>query len=161
MPITATARKPRKHVMALTYEPKIDSVRAGNCTQAIRPDKDKDIERSDTILFHGWEGRPYRSKWDWRYGPVVVKQVIRIRLYPEGVYYQDTEKMVPWERCEPLANLDGIDTWLNMRDYFMEHNSLKRGPAFVIIRWWSHTAAVPKNINTRRTSVPKDRDGSP
>ena len=41
----------RKHVMAITYPPKIEPVKDGRCTQTIR--KGSKVSVSDEILFHG------------------------------------------------------------------------------------------------------------
>lgn len=56
----------KKHVKPFTYGPKIEAVRSGECKQTIRPLGNTPVEAGDEILFHGWEGRPYRSKWSWR-----------------------------------------------------------------------------------------------
>ena len=61
------------HVKAFTYEPKIKAVLSGVCTQTIRPLGKKIIEQGDTITFHGWEDRPYKSKWSWRLKALVSK----------------------------------------------------------------------------------------
>ena len=61
----------RKHVKALTYKPKIEAVKDGRCTQTIR--QGHNISVGDEILFHGWEGRSYRSKWSGRLRVTVTK----------------------------------------------------------------------------------------
>jgi hypothetical protein len=55
------------HILSLTYPPKIPLVKSGECTQTIRlhnPDRPKKV--GDKLILHTWEGKPYRSKWDWR-----------------------------------------------------------------------------------------------
>ncbi len=61
--------------MALTYQPKIEAVKAGLCGQTVRllagpgeiVDKTKRLKHAgDEVLLHTWAGKPYYSKWDWR-----------------------------------------------------------------------------------------------
>lgn len=54
----------RKHVLPLTYAPKIPAVLDGRCTQTIRAGRK--FKTGDLVMFHGWEGLPYRSKWSFR-----------------------------------------------------------------------------------------------
>jgi len=55
------------HIMAITYPPKIPSVKSGNCDQTIRIHNSERPKRvGDKLLLHTWAGLPYRSKWDWR-----------------------------------------------------------------------------------------------
>lgn len=72
----------RKHVMALTYPPKIEPVQDGRCTQTIR--KGDKVSEGDEILFHGWTDRAYRSPWSWR-KRVSVNAVINIIVHEEGI----------------------------------------------------------------------------
>ena len=53
-----------KAVLPMTYPPKIEAVKSGECRQTIR--RGWRFWVGDEILFHGWSGKPYRSKWDWR-----------------------------------------------------------------------------------------------
>ena len=56
-----------KHILPLTYKPKIPDVRSGKCIQTIRPKSNsKPKKENDLVMFYGWEGRPYHSKWNWR-----------------------------------------------------------------------------------------------
>lgn len=70
---------------ALTYEPKVQAVIEGSCTQTIRPGWN--IEVGDMIGFHGWEGKPYRSKWTWRAGPYQVIESQHIRVYEDMILF--------------------------------------------------------------------------
>jgi len=54
----------RKYTLPLTYAPKIPAVLSGRCTQTIR--LERKFRARDLIMFHGWEGKPYRSKWSFR-----------------------------------------------------------------------------------------------
>ena len=80
-----------KHIMALTYAPKIEAVRSGECCQTVRllhqgkelPDdiRERIMHPGDEILMHTWEGRPYRSKWGWRQRYIVDEVLV---LYCDG-----------------------------------------------------------------------------
>ena len=72
----------KKHVMAITYTPKIEPVRDGRCTQTIR--KGRRFSVGDSVLIPGWVGRPYRSKWSWRIR-VTVKSATPIVIHEEGI----------------------------------------------------------------------------
>ena len=55
------------HILSLTYVPKIPLVKSGEITQTIRlhnPERPKKV--GDKLILHTWEGKPYRTKWDWR-----------------------------------------------------------------------------------------------
>ena len=107
--------------MSFTYEPKIPSVLSGEIRQTIRKERPKrHIHPGDYILFHGWEGRPYRSKWSWRKKVKVASigivylsergiQVIAGEL-PFTVYRMNVEtKRWGSEVGDYLAKYDGID----------------------------------------------------
>ena len=108
------------HIMSFTYEPKVQAVLSGKCRQTIRKKRDnREILPGDFILFHGWEGYPYRSKWSWRM-KVKVKRVgiaylEECCLQPIGgqfsfVIFRMNVKSHPWnsEFATKLAERDGI-----------------------------------------------------
>lgn len=67
--VGAVSEVRRTHVKALTYGPKIAAVLGGDCGQTIRPISPEGtrVFPGDDMLFHGWEDRPYRSRWSkWR-----------------------------------------------------------------------------------------------
>lgn len=72
----------KKHVMAITHKPKIEPVKDGKCVQTIR--KGRRFSVGDSILIHGWEGRPYHSKWNWRLR-VEVTMAAPIVIHEEGI----------------------------------------------------------------------------
>ena len=74
-----------RHVMAVTYEPKVRRVLDGTCTQTIRKQREKPFAIGDLMLLHGWEGRPYWSRWSWR-KLVVISEVTDIKIYEDYVY---------------------------------------------------------------------------
>jgi len=133
----------RKHVMGMTYQPKIEPVLDGRCTQTIR--KGRKVSVGDEILFHGWEGRPYRSKWSWR-KRVTVTTVINIIVHEDGIARPPyTSEFVSgpichWEDnyCQELATNDFIDppTGEALRDVLFNLNGAPGGPEeSQIIRW--------------------------
>lgn len=110
----------RKHVLPLTYKPKIQGVREGKYTQTIR--HGRKFKVGDLVSFHGWEGRPYRSKWSFRtpYFRVIEAHPIwidkgGIRWESKGGYTFDDGSdprewdCAWWEFLNKLAALDGID----------------------------------------------------
>lgn len=131
----------RKLVMAITYPPKIEPVKDGRCTQTIR--KGRKVSVGDEILFHGWSGRPYRSKWDWR-KRVTITNVESISVSSEGVQFYDIMSMdlkpMTWDSfwCTSLAIQDFIDppTGEALRDVLFGLNGSPDKPEeYQIIRW--------------------------
>ncbi|MFA4971981.1 MAG: hypothetical protein WC683_05160 [bacterium] len=108
----------KKHNLPLTYPPKIAAVLAEECTQTIRPGRRFAI--GDLLSLHGWEGKPYRSKWSFRtpYWPLVSVDDIwiergGIRLTADTTYCQVDQIrvepiLVPWTLLDRLAAKDGI-----------------------------------------------------
>ena len=68
------------HIMALTYAPKIEAVKAGTCKQTIRLKRSVEKKIGDKIILHTWAGKPYRSKWDWRLETRIIA-VTRLRVF--------------------------------------------------------------------------------
>lgn len=95
----------RTHIKAFTYKEKIPDVRRGICCQTIRPLGKIPVEPWDKILFHGWEGVPYRSKWSWRL-LVIVNDVHSTMLFQDGLAMDN--KFFPWYQLDNLARQDGI-----------------------------------------------------
>lgn len=106
-----------KHVMALTYKPKIEAVKNGTCGQTVRllhkgpdplpQDITKRLKRpGDEILMHTWEGKPYKSKWGWQ-GRLVLSEVLEI-------YYMDGWRWSIFDEghgshCYPLNRYELLD----------------------------------------------------
>ena len=129
-----------KHVMSLTYAPKIDAVQDGGCTQTIRTVRKKEIRAGDSILFHGWTDptKPYRSKWN-NQMRVTVTNVIHFFASTEGVKFENT-KTIPWNDIliDIIARDDFIDppTGLALRDVLFKLNGAPSTPEkYQIIRW--------------------------
>jgi len=107
-----------KYNLMITYEPKIQGVLEGTCTQTIRVGEKFKV--GDYISFHGWVGRPYRSKWSWRTPYWEVIEVINIQLHNAGIYFCDEGRAYLWsdKEIDDLAILDGVESGLLLRDYF-------------------------------------------
>jgi len=108
----------------MTYKPKIEAVKNGDCRRTTRIYNEKNpFKVGDHIIIHGWEGRPYWSKWNWRRPKELVTTVIdMIALEHTATFCQNpitgkyigTESLrtlsLPWhdELMDELAKLDGI-----------------------------------------------------
>jgi co-chaperonin GroES (HSP10) len=126
----------RNHVKSFTYEPKIKAVRKGSITQTIRKRGKVPVKVGDKILFHGWEDRPYRSKWSWRL-KTEITAVVDITVYAWGI--EDMSSRRPWRTLNLLAELDGIEppTGEELGRVLTEKNKgdFVKGELFQIIRW--------------------------
>jgi len=127
----------KKHVMAITYAPKEDAVRLGDCRQTIR--KGDKVSVGDEILFHGWSGRPYRSPWSWQ-KRVTVACTMPISLFADdGVQFY--VKVYSWRSAiaDSLAAEDGIlpPTGAALRDVLFGLNTPPSDVpvTYQIIRW--------------------------
>ena len=141
-----------KHVMAMTYAPKIDAVQDGRCTQTIRGMRKREIKAGDSILFHGWTDpkKPYRSPWNLQMR-VTVTEVIYCSMSADGVKFKNTG-VIPWDDIliDILAMNDFIDppTGAALRDVLFELNGVPSTPTeHQIIRWavdWDATKELRK-----------------
>lgn len=142
-----------KHIMSMTYAPKIDAVQDGRCTQTIRTMRKKEIKAGDSIMFHGWRGKAYRSKWNGQMR-VTVTEVIHCLASAEGMKFENT-KTIPWDDIVVgiIAELDFIDppTGLALRDVLFKLNGAPSTPErYQIIRWmvdWEATAELRKEAS--------------
>jgi hypothetical protein len=135
----------KKHILALTYEPKIDAVRSDRCTQTIRtlnPSKQK--EPGDWIMFHGWEEEPYQSKWSWRTLYWKITEVFDICIKPDGIVIPEPEHYLDDELAEAIAKMDGFKDFPDMYQQFVKmYGDVFNGPFndpfdhkfFQVIRW--------------------------
>ncbi len=64
-------------------------------------------------MFHGWQGKPYRSKWSFRTPYWNVIEALPIFIFPYGISIEYSTKnkseVFPWHRFDALAKKDGID----------------------------------------------------
>ena len=134
----------RKHILPLTYLPKIPAVLEGRCTQTIRTGWKFQV--GDLVMFHGWEGRPYRSKWSFRTPYWEIQKTIDITLHPAGFEITSESEpsvLIPWMSLtmDKIARMDGIDSLVNpgihLRNILIRLNSFKKewGTEMQIIRW--------------------------
>lgn len=126
-----------RYVMALTYEPKIDEVREGSIRQTIRP-WNRRLLNARRLLIHGWEGRPYRSKWSWRLD-VEVESVQELHVTWGGWRWAGSG-WVPWSApaSVELARLDGIKpaTGFELRDVLTGLNPrFNYDMCYLAVRW--------------------------
>ena len=112
------------HIMSMTYAPKIEPIKTGDCRQTTRIYNYKNpFKVGDSILIHGWGGRPYRSPWNWRRSKEPVTQIVDMVVTEDtAMFYQNpitgrligTESLktlaLPWHDgvMDELARLDGI-----------------------------------------------------
>jgi len=150
-----------RHVKSFTYEPKIKAVRSGECTQTIRPLGSRPIRAGDTITFHGWDERPYWSKWSWRL-MAIVSGVEYIEITKIGIYTISKPKprskmpyyhFHPWDsrKCNDLAKKDFIkpSTGLALGKLFNSMHNLpdadKKPLPFQVIKWSIYTYQISDN----------------
>ncbi len=98
---------PRTFIRPLTYAPKIQGVLEGTIRQTIRVGQK--LAAGDRVLFHGWEGKPYRSPWSFRTPYFTLIAVVPIRIRPDGLLFESSGEFRPWADLDEIAILDGID----------------------------------------------------
>ncbi|HQN90687.1 MAG TPA: hypothetical protein PK336_00250 [Methanoculleus sp.] len=140
----------RKHNLPLTYAPKIPAVLEGKCTQTIRAGRKFKV--GDMVSFHGWEGRPYRSKWSFRTPYWPIHTVWNITVWKNGILFPEMlegydyspEMFRPWDCLDWLAVLDGIvpetgeelgRVLLEMNELVPTENNLLGELEMQVIRW--------------------------
>jgi len=120
-----------KHCIPLTCEVKIEAVHRGEITKTIRkynPNCPKRV--GDKIMFHGWEGKPYRTNWTDR---TPYWEIISI----ERLWFAVTtdNQIVPYRKCiggdtkllsshdmDRLAISDGFSSWEEMERWFLDNH---------------------------------------
>ena len=100
-----------KHIMAMTYKPKVDAVFEGRCKQTTR--MGWKVEEGDHILFHEWLGKPYHSKWGRRLDVDII-HVNNCLLFEQYMSFPNPSPLamhIPWESYDMkvIAKLDGIE----------------------------------------------------
>jgi len=140
----------RKHVLPLTYAPKIPKVLSGECTQTIRAGRKFQV--GDLVSFHGWEDKPYRSKWSFRTPYWPIHTVWNITVWKNGILFPEMlegydyspEMFRPWDCLDWLAVLDGIvpetgeelgRVLLEMNELVPTENNLLGEMEMQVIRW--------------------------
>jgi len=133
-----------KHILPLTYEPKIPDVRSGKCTQTIRPiSYTKPKKQKDLVMFHGWSDKPYRSKWNWRTPYWEIIEVFDIH------FVDNTDRIIirksiddykfftmSSKDTEKLAIKDGFENLEQMINQFRKmYGEQFLEKVFTVIRW--------------------------
>jgi hypothetical protein len=110
------------HILSMTYGPKIAGVRGGTIRQTIRRlNPNNPFKLGDKLLIHGWEGKSYRSPWNWRI-EATVKELDKLEVDSEAWVLWDHQDLIAegwctalhiWDQEHPLmvdiAIADGID----------------------------------------------------
>ena len=102
----------KKHILPLTYAPKIQAVIDGTCTQTIRAGRK--FRACDLVMFHGWSGVPYHSPWSFRTPYWVVNWVWDIEIWPKGIQWDSSLGGKDWAfwkndaLTQIIAEKDGI-----------------------------------------------------
>ena len=124
-----------KYWLPLTYKPKIEPVLSGKCTQTIRPGDKYKV--GDQTAFHGWEGKPYRSRWSFRTEMFDLNEVIDIIVFPDSIFDYITKMILTDEECDELARLDNIvpPTKKELLKVLGSMHDLEYGVDMQIIRW--------------------------
>jgi hypothetical protein len=135
-------RNTRRKWLPLTYEPKIQGVIEGSIRQTIRPGRKYQVD--DEIAFHGWQGKPYRSKWSFRSQFWKLKSVYPCRIFPGGIQFfvmsWGSTNLLPWNTVEMdyWARNDGIDppTGIELAVVLLSMYRIpKEGMEAQILRW--------------------------
>jgi len=129
-----------KHILPLTYKPKIKNVRNNKCTQTIRPLSDSRPKKiGDLVKFHGWSGKPYRSKWGWQTNYFKILDVFDI-VFKKGnkhdIFLERTDgTYMSYQDMNLLAVQDGFNSFEDMLAYFQEQYNELFDMTFQVIRW--------------------------
>lgn len=131
---------PRKWNLPLTYEPKIQPVIEGDCTQSIR--MGRKFKVGDLIRFYRWAGKPYRSKRETITEYMEIIEALPITIFPSIIQFPSSLGGFDfgyWHDFDNLAEADGIvpPTGEALRDVLIEKNGKipKGGIEAQIIRW--------------------------
>ena len=117
------------HVKALTYQPKIGRVLSGEIRQTIRKVGKKPIKHGDTLILHGWFGRPYRSPWSWR----IKLNVWYVKpLLWTGHYFVNQHGRLSKEEHEKIFKEDGFSSLSDGLDFFSQY---PRETMMYMIKW--------------------------
>jgi hypothetical protein len=134
---------PRKWNIPLTYKPKIEPVKRGECTQTIRTGRKYSV--GDLIRFYTWMGKPYHSKRETITEYMPLRDVVPIIIFDDGISsmisptYTRRQMFFPWMDLNGVARNDGIvpPTGEALRDVLISKNGKipTDGIEAQIIRW--------------------------
>lgn len=60
----------KHHSVPISYPPKLEAVRKGDCRQTIRMGRRYAV--GDRVTLFAWSGEPHRSKWAWKRNEVLL-----------------------------------------------------------------------------------------
>jgi hypothetical protein len=143
---------PRDWNLPLTYPPKIEPVRRGECTQTLRfctiskskkhPGKIIRKEVGDRVRFYRWTGRPYWSHPEYITGYMTLYNVKDCLVRDTGIdnlTFQGEFGLWDWGELDALAALDFIDppTGEALRDVLIGKNVKipPEGALAQVLRW--------------------------
>jgi hypothetical protein len=97
------------HILAITYQPKIEGVKNGTIRQTIRPLSKVPRKVGDKLILHGWKGKPYRSPWSWR-REEKVRDVFEMECYADHFVFEGGDRLHfnPWK---PIRFKGKLDKW--------------------------------------------------
>ena len=129
-----------KHILPLTYKPKIPDVLGGKCTQTIRPiSYTKPKNKGDLVMFHGWSGKPYRSKWSFRTPYWEIKCVFDICFIGSVIKKADcNDEFVELSinEMDEIAVFDGFkDIQEMISQFYKMYGEGLYDMVFTVIRW--------------------------
>ena len=133
-----------KHILPLTYEPKIPDVLSGKCTQTIRPiSYTKPKNKGDLVMFHGWEGKPYYSKWSFRtpYWEITQSFDIHFESNNRNIIIREADEYLNFHTLSKgEANLIAVlDGFKNLEELIIQFKKMYGDDLwekmFTIIRW--------------------------
>lgn len=130
------------HILSMTYQPKIEGVRNGTIRQTIRLYNEKrPFKVGDKLLIHGWAGKPYRSRWNWK-ANATIQESFEIECHQD--YFIDGEDWLHhWNTkggyASDLASEDGISpsTGLELKAVLERYHGkfTDKLVRFQVIRW--------------------------
>lgn len=125
-----------KHVLSITYPPKIKPVETGTCKQTIR--KGRKMAVGDPLLIHGWvNNKAYRAKWSWRIY-TQIKKVLPITVDHDGFLSAGIHVKWTGRIADKLAKEDCIEpaTGIALRDaLFAIYGEPTEPQEYQIVAW--------------------------
>ena len=142
---------PRDWNLPLTYPPKIEPVKRGECTQTIRfctvskskkhPGEIIRKQVGDRVRFYRWTGRPYWSHPEYITDYMKIIIADNVVVYPEGILWVIENDRIEWahEHMDYIARCVFIDppTGEALRDVLIGKNGKipAEGAQAQILRW--------------------------
>lgn len=133
-----------KHILPLTYKPKIPGVINGKCTQTVRPiSYTKPKNKGDLLMFHGWSDKPYRSKWSFRtpYWEITQSFDVHFEMHDGNITIRKADEYLNFHTVSEkeknrLAVLDGFKNIEEMIAEFLRmYGDDLWEKMFTVIRW--------------------------